>query len=47
MQSLLIKATFETIYMVFFSSLLSTIIGGILGVILVTTDKNGINSNKR
>lgn len=46
MQSLLIKATFETIYMVFFSSLLSTIIGGILGVILVTTDKNGINSNK-
>lgn len=46
MQSLLIKATFETIYMVFFSSLLSTIIGGILGVILVTTDKNEINSNK-
>ncbi len=42
----LIKATFETIYMVFFSSLFSTIIGGILGITLVVTDKSGIKSNK-
>lgn len=42
----LIKASLQTIYMVFFSSLLSTIIGGFLGVVLVITDKNGIRSNK-
>lgn len=46
MDNLLINATFQTIYMVFFSSLLSTIIGGFLGVILIITDKNGIKSNK-
>ena len=46
MSSSLLKATFQTIYMVFFSSLFSTIIGGFLGIVLVVTDKNGIKRNK-
>ena len=44
MSNSLLKATFQTIYMVFFSSLFSTIIGGFLGIVLVVTDKNGIKS---
>ena len=46
MSNSLLKATFQTIYMVFFSSLFSTIIGGFLGIVLVVTDKNGIKRNK-
>ena len=46
MSKSLLKATFQTIYMVFFSSLFSTIIGGFLGIVLVVTDKNGIKRNK-
>lgn len=46
MKDILIKATFETVYMVFFSSLFAVILGGLLGVILVSTDKNGQYENK-
>jgi len=42
MISLLIQGIWETVYMVFFSSTISYLIGIPLGIILVVTDKNGI-----
>lgn len=41
-----IKATWETLYMTFFTSLISGILGIILGVILVVTARGGILENR-
>lgn len=42
MQNLIIPATLETLYMVFFSSLFAIIFGLILGIILYVTYKDGL-----
>ena len=45
MTDLILKATFETIYMVTFSTLIAVLLGFPLGMILVATRKNGISEN--
>lgn len=40
--SLLLNGTLETLYMVIISSIIASLIGIPLGVLLVVTDKNGI-----
>lgn len=45
MTDLILKATFETIYMVTFSTLISVLLGFPLGMVLVATRKNGISEN--
>ena len=42
MAKLIIPSLLETLYMVFFSTIFSLIIGFPLGVLLVITEKNGI-----
>lgn len=42
----MIKAIFETLYMVLVSGIISTVIGFPIGVVLVITRKNGILENK-
>lgn len=39
---MLLKATLETLYMVFISSIIASVIGIPIGVLLAVTDKNGI-----
>lgn len=39
-------AFFDTLYMVFFTTILSTIFGFILAIILVVTDENGLKPNR-
>lgn len=45
MMKLLPSATLETLYMVFFSTLVATLIGGPLGVVLIITSRGGIREN--
>lgn len=45
LQEEMIKALFDTIYMVSVSGVISTIIGFFIGILLVTTRKNGILEN--
>jgi len=45
MLELLPAATLETLYMVFFSTLIAVIVGTPIGVILVISDKDGIREN--
>lgn len=45
MVQLLPAATFETLYMVFFSTLVAVIVGAPLGVILIISEKGGIHEN--
>ena len=47
MLSAMIKATQETLYMVFFSTLFSTILGFIPAIILVLTAEDGLKPNKK
>ncbi len=42
---LLPGATLETLYMVFFSTLIATIMGGPIGVLLIISEKGGIREN--
>ena len=42
MTDLVISATLETLYMVFFSTLFSIILGLPIGILLVITEKDGI-----
>ncbi|NLI90218.1 MAG: methionine ABC transporter permease, partial [Epulopiscium sp.] len=45
MLELLPAATLETLYMVFFSTLIAVIVGTPIGVILVISEKDGIREN--
>ena len=45
MIKLLPAATLETLYMVFFSTLVAIIIGGPIGVLLIISEKGGIREN--
>ncbi len=44
---ILIPATLDTLYMLFWTTIFSTIIGFVLGTILYTTKKDGIIQNKK
>lgn len=46
LQKLVLPSVYETVYMVFWSSLISIILGLIFGIILYTTDKGNILENK-
>ena len=45
MLKLLPTATFETLYMVFFSTLVAILIGGPIGVVLIISEKGGVREN--
>ena len=42
----LLTATLETVYMVFFSSLFAVLLGGIIGVVLVVSDRKSVKENR-
>lgn len=45
MLKLLPAATFETLYMVFFSTLVSILVGGPIGILLIISEKGGVHEN--